>query len=43
LLALFNLGVATLLYLPFVVISNKAQNTIEAEESEEDIAQALKF
>ena len=43
LLALFNLGVATLVYLPFVVISNKAQTTIEQEESEEDIANALKF
>ncbi|MBN4864283.1 MULTISPECIES: PTS N,N'-diacetylchitobiose transporter subunit IIC [Providencia] len=43
LLALFNLGVAVLVYLPFVVISNKAQNTIDEEESEEDIANALKF
>lgn len=43
LLALFNLGVATLLYLPFVIISNKAQAEIEKEESEEDIADALKF
>ena len=43
LLALFNLGVATLVYLPFVVISNKAQSKIEQEESEEDIANALKF
>ncbi|MCW2258018.1 PTS system cellobiose-specific IIC component [Providencia alcalifaciens] len=43
LLALFNLGVAVLVYLPFVVISNKAQNTIDKEESEEDIANALKF
>lgn len=43
LLALFNLAVATLMYLPFVVIANKAQNVIENEESEEDIAEALKF
>jgi len=43
LLALFNLCVATLIYLPFVVISNKAQSVIEQEESEEDIANALKF
>ncbi|WP_368911081.1 PTS N,N'-diacetylchitobiose transporter subunit IIC [Proteus vulgaris] len=43
LLALFNLGVATLIYLPFVIISNKAQTEIEKEESEEDIANALKF
>ncbi len=43
LLALFNLGVATLVYLPFVAISNKAQSVIEKEESEEDIANALKF
>ncbi len=33
-------GVAVLVYLPFVVISNKAQNTIDEEESEEDIANA---
>ncbi|MDU6086358.1 MAG: PTS transporter subunit EIIC [Klebsiella pneumoniae] len=43
LVALFNLGVATLVYLPFVVLSNKAQTVIEQEESEEDIANALKF
>ncbi|MDN8600034.1 PTS N,N'-diacetylchitobiose transporter subunit IIC [Citrobacter enshiensis] len=43
LLALFNLGISTLVYLPFVIISNKAQNVIEEEESEEDIANALKF
>nr|WP_318381933.1 PTS N,N'-diacetylchitobiose transporter subunit IIC [uncultured Enterobacter sp.] len=43
LLALFNLGVATLVYLPFVMVANKAQATIEEEESEEDIANALKF
>ena len=44
LLALFNLGVATMMYVPFVIIANKAQNVIEEEEeSEEDIAQALKF
>ncbi|EPM6985174.1 hypothetical protein ACTPIY_003520, partial [Klebsiella pneumoniae] len=36
-------GVATLVYLPFVVLSNKAQTVIEQEESEEDIANALKF
>ena len=34
---------ATLVYLPFVVLSNKAQTVIEQEESEEDIANALKF
>ncbi|MDW3283553.1 hypothetical protein NQ232_28025, partial [Escherichia coli] len=28
---------------PFVVLSNKAQTVIEQEESEEDIANALKF
>lgn len=43
LLALFNLAVSTTVYLPFVVISNKAQGVIEQEESEEDIANALKF
>ncbi len=43
LLALFNLGIATLIYLPFVVVANKAQHAIEEEESEEDIANALKF
>lgn len=43
LVALFNLGVATTVYLPFVVLSNKAQTVIEQEESEEDIANALKF
>ncbi|POP42271.1 PTS N,N'-diacetylchitobiose transporter subunit IIC [Superficieibacter electus] len=42
-LALFNLGVATLFYLPFVIISNKAQTVIEEEESEEDIRNALSF
>ncbi|EAA7091194.1 PTS N,N'-diacetylchitobiose transporter subunit IIC [Salmonella enterica] len=42
-LALFNLGVATLFYLPFVIISNKAQTVIEEEESEEDIKNALSF
>jgi PTS system cellobiose-specific IIC component len=43
-LAIFNLGVATLMYMPFVLIANKAQNVIEEEEeSEEDIALALKF
>lgn len=43
LMALVNLAVATMIYLPFVVISNKAQNEIEHAESEEDIAAALKF
>jgi len=42
-LALFNLGVATMFYLPFVIISNKAQTVIEEEESEEDIRNALSF
>ncbi|MFQ1933106.1 PTS N,N'-diacetylchitobiose transporter subunit IIC [Aeromonas veronii] len=43
-LAIFNLGVATMMYIPFVLIANKAQNVIdEEEESEEDIALALKF
>ncbi len=42
LLALFNLGVAVLVYLPFVVISNKAQ-TQSMKKREEDIANALKF
>ncbi|MDX6022511.1 PTS N,N'-diacetylchitobiose transporter subunit IIC [Scandinavium sp. V105_16] len=41
--ALFNLGVSVLVYLPFVAVSNKAQAVIEQEESEEDIANALKF
>lgn len=41
--ALFNLGIATLVYMPFVLLSNKAQAIIEEEESEEDIAAALKF
>ena len=43
LVAMFNLGVATLLYMPFVVIANKAQTTIDEEQSEEEIALALKF
>ncbi len=43
LLALFNLVVATLIYMPFVIVANKAQTAIEEEESEEDIANALKF
>lgn len=43
LVALFNSSVATTVYLPFVVLSNKAQTVIEQEESEEDIANALKF
>lgn len=42
-MALVNLVIATLIYLPFVVIANKAQVEIEQEESEEDIANALKF
>ena len=42
-MALFNLAVATLVYMPFVILSNKAQEIIEEEESEEDIAAALKF
>jgi len=41
--ALFNLGVSTLVYLPFVAVSNKAQAVIDEQESEEDIANALKF
>ena len=43
LLAIFNLGIATLLYMPFVAIANKAATVIDEEESEEDIALALKF
>ncbi|MCY9855376.1 PTS N,N'-diacetylchitobiose transporter subunit IIC [Vibrio mediterranei] len=44
LLALFNLCIATLVYLPFVIVSNKAQIEIEDEmETEEDIENALKF
>jgi PTS system cellobiose-specific IIC component len=43
LVALFNLGIATLVYMPFVILSNKAQAIIEEEESEEDIAASLKF
>ncbi|MDR0217513.1 MAG: PTS N,N'-diacetylchitobiose transporter subunit IIC [Enterobacteriaceae bacterium] len=43
LLALFNLVVATLVYLPFVIVANKAQLITEDEESEEDIKNALKF
>jgi PTS system cellobiose-specific IIC component len=43
LVALFNLGVATVIYLPFVIISNKAQSKIDEDESEADIAAALKF
>lgn len=38
LLAIFNLGIATLLYMPFVAIANKAATVIDEEESEEDIA-----
>ncbi len=36
-------GIATLLYMPFVAIANKAATVIDEEESEEDIALALKF
>ncbi len=43
LLALFNLGVSVLVYMPFVIISNKAQAVIDQEETEEEIANALKF
>ncbi|NSL62965.1 PTS N,N'-diacetylchitobiose transporter subunit IIC, partial [Yersinia pestis] len=44
LLSLFNLGVATLVYLPFVIIANKAQGEIDRTvESEDDIANSLKF
>lgn len=42
-MALVNLVIATLIYLPFVIVANKAQVEIEREESEEDIANALKF
>lgn len=43
-LALFNLCVSTLVYLPFVIISNKAQDiNNKVEEKDEDIAEALKF
>jgi phosphotransferase system, cellobiose specific, IIC component len=42
-LALVNVVIATLIYLPFVMIANKAQNIIDEDESEEDIAAALKF
>ncbi len=43
-LSLFNLGVATLIYLPFVIMANKAQSTIEKEkESDAEIAESLKF
>ncbi|MEY0875785.1 PTS N,N'-diacetylchitobiose transporter subunit IIC [Providencia manganoxydans] len=43
LLALFNLGIATLVYLPFVIIANKAQVTTNKEESEEETKKALQF
>ncbi len=44
LLSLFNLGIATMIYLPFVIIANKAQNAIDSEvQSEEEIADSLKF
>ena len=43
LLALCNLVIATLIYMPFVIVANKAQTAIEEEETEEDIANALKF
>ena len=42
-MALVNLAVATVVYLPFVVIANKAQSEIEQSESEADISAALKF
>lgn len=43
-LAFLNLGLATLIYLPFVIAANKAANIIDKkEETEEDIAAALKF
>lgn len=42
-LALVNLVLATLVYLPFVIIANKAQGVIAEEESETDIRAALQF
>ncbi|MGU0161091.1 hypothetical protein ACVXHB_17075 [Escherichia coli] len=33
LVALFNLGIATLIYLPFVVVANKAQNAIDKKRA----------
>ncbi len=42
LVALFNLGIATLI-LPLLWWLTKPQNAIDKEESEEDIANALKF
>ena len=42
-LALFNLGISVLVYLPFVIISNKAQTIANNTESEEEIKNALKF
>ncbi|MGL5291749.1 MAG: PTS N,N'-diacetylchitobiose transporter subunit IIC [Vibrionaceae bacterium] len=45
-LAIFNLGVATAMYIPFVLIANKAQAVVDDKEetnSEEEIALSLKF
>ncbi|MGL5700719.1 MAG: PTS N,N'-diacetylchitobiose transporter subunit IIC [Kluyvera sp.] len=42
-MALVNLAISTFVYLPFVIIANKAQGEIEKSESEEEIAAALKF
>lgn len=42
-MALVNLAVATAIYLPFVIIANKAQSEIEHSESEAEITAALKF
>lgn len=42
-MALVNLVVATAIYLPFVIIANKAQSEIEHSESEAEITAALKF
>lgn len=42
-MALMNLAVATAIYLPFVIIANKAQSEIEHSESEAEITAALKF
>ncbi|MGL4860034.1 MAG: PTS N,N'-diacetylchitobiose transporter subunit IIC [Enterobacteriaceae bacterium] len=44
LLALFNLMVATLIYLPFVLVANRVQNQLDQEqETEEEIGESLKF
>lgn len=44
LLALFNLCISILVYLPFVIIANKAQVIIkESEDKDEDIESSLKF